>query len=31
MYEKLGYRKVGGHDFTIGEIVQTDDIMAKKL
>jgi ribosomal protein S18 acetylase RimI-like enzyme len=31
MYEKLGYRRVGHHDFTIGEIVQTDDIMTKEL
>lgn len=31
MYEKLGYRRVGYHDFTIGEIVQTDYIMIKGL
>ncbi|KFY50183.1 hypothetical protein V496_09544 [Pseudogymnoascus sp. VKM F-4515 (FW-2607)] len=31
MYEKLGYRRVGSHDFTIGEIVQTDYIMIKEL
>ncbi|KFY11861.1 hypothetical protein V492_04214 [Pseudogymnoascus sp. VKM F-4246] len=31
MYEKLGYRRVGGHDFTIGTIVQTDYIMMKEL
>ncbi|KFY21469.1 hypothetical protein V493_07371 [Pseudogymnoascus sp. VKM F-4281 (FW-2241)] len=31
MYEKIGYRRVGSHDFTIGEIVQTDYIMIKEL
>ncbi|KFY88537.1 hypothetical protein V500_06303 [Pseudogymnoascus sp. VKM F-4518 (FW-2643)] len=31
MYERLGYGRVGSHDFTIGEIVQTDYIMIKDL
>jgi len=31
VYEKWGYKKVGVHDFTIGGIVQTDDIMLKQL
>ena len=31
VYEKLGYAKVGDHDFVIGEIVQTDEIMLKRL
>ncbi|KAK5062882.1 hypothetical protein LTR84_004957 [Exophiala bonariae] len=31
VYEKLGYVKVGEHDFTIGEVVQTDNIMVKQL
>jgi GNAT superfamily N-acetyltransferase len=30
-YEKWGYKKVGDHDFTIGSVVQTDDIMVKAL
>ncbi|ATZ56154.1 hypothetical protein BCIN_13g00020 [Botrytis cinerea B05.10] len=30
-YEKWGYKKVGEHDFTIGEIVQTDYILMKQL
>ncbi|KAJ4129242.1 hypothetical protein NW768_007777 [Fusarium equiseti] len=30
-YEKWGYKKVGHHDFTIGSIVQTDDIVVKAL
>jgi GNAT superfamily N-acetyltransferase len=30
-YERWGYEKVGHHDFTIGSIVQTDDIMVKVL
>lgn len=30
-YEKWGYKKVGVHDFTIGSVVQTDDIMVKAL
>lgn len=31
VYEKLGYRKVGAHDFKIGDVIQTDDIMIKEL
>jgi ribosomal protein S18 acetylase RimI-like enzyme len=31
VYEKLGYKRVGDHEFTIGEIVQTDHIMVKEL
>lgn len=31
VYEKLGYVQVGEHDFTIGEVVQTDNIMVKPL
>lgn len=31
MYEKLGYKRVGGHDFTIGEIVQKDYVFIKEL
>ncbi|KAK9386682.1 acyl-CoA N-acyltransferase [Lipomyces mesembrius] len=31
VYEKLGYRVVGDHDFTIGEVVQRDHIMVKEL
>ena len=31
VYEKLGYRIVGDHDFVIGEVVQTDQIMVKRL
>lgn len=30
-YEKWGYKHVGFHDFTIGSVVQTDDIMVKGL
>lgn len=30
-YEKWGYRKVGTHDFTVGSVVQKDDILAKSL
>ncbi|KAF4456485.1 gnat family acetyltransferase [Fusarium austroafricanum] len=30
-YEKWGYKQVGDHDFTIGSIVQTDQIMVKAL
>lgn len=31
LYEKLGYVMAGDHDFTIGEVVQTDHIMVKSL
>ncbi len=31
VYERLGYRKVGDHDFKMGECVQTDWILSKKL
>lgn len=31
VYEKLGYTKVGDHDFVLGECVQTDWIMLKSL
>lgn len=31
IYEKLGFTKVGTHDFKTGQVVQTDLIMAKKL
>jgi ribosomal protein S18 acetylase RimI-like enzyme len=31
VYEKLGYKLVGEHDFAIGEVVQTDHIMIKEL
>ncbi|KAK1624354.1 acetyltransferase [Colletotrichum phormii] len=30
-YEKWGYQECGTHDFAIGSVVQTDNIMAKKL
>ncbi|TGO08816.1 hypothetical protein BTUL_0191g00260 [Botrytis tulipae] len=30
-YEKWGYKKVGKHDFTIGQIVQTDHVLLKQL
>ena len=30
-YEKWGYKVVGDHDFTVGDIVQTDLIMTKAL
>ncbi|KAH7361883.1 acyl-CoA N-acyltransferase [Plectosphaerella cucumerina] len=30
-YERWGYAKVGKHDFAVGPVVQTDDIMLKKL
>lgn len=30
-YTKWGYRKVGSHDFVIGTVVQTDEIMLKSL
>ena len=31
VYEKLGYSVIGDHDFTIGEVVQTDLIMCKRV
>jgi ribosomal protein S18 acetylase RimI-like enzyme len=31
VYEKLGYQKAGDHDFVIGDVVQTDNIMIKEL
>lgn len=31
VYEKLGYEKCGVHDFVMGECIQTDWIMFKKL
>jgi len=31
VYEKLGYSVIGDHDFTIGEVVQTDLIMYKRV
>lgn len=31
MYEKWGYRMVGDHDFRLGTVVQTDNIMTKAL
>ncbi|KAI4767671.1 hypothetical protein E4T52_17184 [Aureobasidium sp. EXF-3400] len=31
VYEKLGFGKVGNHDFKIGEVIQTDFIMLKSL
>jgi ribosomal protein S18 acetylase RimI-like enzyme len=31
VYEKLGFKRVGDHDFVIGKVVQTDYIMAKRL
>ncbi|KAF6828273.1 GNAT family acetyltransferase [Colletotrichum musicola] len=30
-YEKWGYKAVGTHDFVIGSVVQTDDILVKNL
>ncbi|GKT44389.1 putative N-acetyltransferase p20 [Colletotrichum spaethianum] len=30
-YEKWGYKTCGTHDFVVGSVVQTDDIMVKKL
>ncbi|OHW98052.1 GNAT family acetyltransferase [Colletotrichum incanum] len=30
-YEKWGYKTCGTHDFVIGSVTQTDDIMVKKL
>jgi ribosomal protein S18 acetylase RimI-like enzyme len=30
-YDKLGYKRVGEHDFKVGDIVQTDNIMIKQL
>ncbi|KAI4738778.1 hypothetical protein E4T50_10761 [Aureobasidium sp. EXF-12298] len=31
VYEKLGFRRVGCHDFRTGQVVQTDNIMVKRL
>jgi ribosomal protein S18 acetylase RimI-like enzyme len=31
MYERLGYRKVGDHDFVMGKEIQTDWILIKEL
>lgn len=31
VYAKLGYERVGDHDFVIGGVVQTDHIMVKRL
>lgn len=31
VYEKLGYTKIGHHDFKMGDCVQTDWILSKKL
>ncbi|CZS98914.1 uncharacterized protein RAG0_07466 [Rhynchosporium agropyri] len=31
VYEKLGYVKIGHHDFVMGDCVQTDWILSKKL
>ncbi|KAL2063527.1 hypothetical protein VTL71DRAFT_5332 [Oculimacula yallundae] len=31
VYEKLGYVKIGHHDFKMGDCVQTDWILSKKL
>ncbi|KAJ9156259.1 hypothetical protein NKR23_g1237 [Pleurostoma richardsiae] len=31
VYEKLGYKIVGDHDFVIGGVIQTDHIMLKEL
>ncbi|GKT59658.1 acyl-CoA N-acyltransferase [Colletotrichum tofieldiae] len=30
-YEKWGYKACGTHDFVVGSVTQTDDIMVKKL
>ncbi|KAF9880063.1 major facilitator superfamily transporter [Colletotrichum karsti] len=30
-YEKWGYKRVGTHDFVVGSVVQTDDILTKQL
>lgn len=30
-YKKWGYAKVGTHDFAVGSVIQTDDILLKKL
>lgn len=30
-YEKWGYKAVGNHDFVVGSVVQTDDILVKSL
>jgi ribosomal protein S18 acetylase RimI-like enzyme len=31
VYNKIGYKKVGSHDFTTGRTVQKDDVMVKRL
>ncbi|KAF7721641.1 hypothetical protein EC973_004339 [Apophysomyces ossiformis] len=31
VYQKLGYKKVGSHDFVMGECVQTDYILSKSI
>ncbi|MCJ1330231.1 hypothetical protein MMC10_006914 [Thelotrema lepadinum] len=31
IYERLGYQTVGSHPFSLGNVVQTDKIMVKKL
>ncbi|KAI9047698.1 hypothetical protein LZ554_008408 [Drepanopeziza brunnea f. sp. 'monogermtubi'] len=31
VYERFGYRKIGSHEFVMGECVQTDWILSKKL
>jgi RimJ/RimL family protein N-acetyltransferase len=31
VYERFGFRKIGYHDFKIGDCVQTDWIMSKRL
>ncbi|OHF02984.1 acetyltransferase [Colletotrichum orchidophilum] len=30
-YEKWGYKECGTHDFAVGSVIQTDNIMMKKL
>ena len=30
-YQKHGFRKIGSHPFSVGDEVQTDDIMRKDL
>ena len=31
VYERMGFRKVGQHDFKMGNCVQTDWILTKRL
>jgi len=31
IYERMGFRKVGQHDFKMGNCVQTDWILTKRL